>query len=74
MPGLNQTGPMEQGPKTGRKMGRCTNFGAKLKPQPTTDTENSEEKFPENSFGRGLGLGRGRGQGLGRQNRFRGGD
>ena len=28
MPGLNQKGPMGQGPMTGRRMGRCTNFGA----------------------------------------------
>ena len=28
MPGLNQTGPMGQGPMTGRRMGRCTNYGA----------------------------------------------
>jgi hypothetical protein len=55
MPGFNQTGPTGQGPKTGRQMGRCTNFGAKLKSQPTTDTENSEEKLPENILGRGLG-------------------
>ena len=76
MPGFNQTGPMGQGSKTGRQMGRCTNFGAKLNPQPTTDIKNSDEKLSENSFGRGLGLGRGRGgrgQGLRRQNRFRGG-
>ncbi len=76
MSGFNQTGPMGQGSRTGRQMGHCTNFGAKLNPQPTTDTENPEEKLPENSFGRGQGLGRGRGgrgQGLGRQNHFRGG-
>ncbi|NLI86797.1 MAG: DUF5320 domain-containing protein, partial [Bacteroidales bacterium] len=28
MPGFNQTGPMGQGPMTGRRMGRCTNYGA----------------------------------------------
>jgi len=77
MPGLNQTGPMGQGPKTGRRMGRCTNLGANQNPQPSTNNENPEEKIPENNLGRGLGLGRGRGgrgQGLGRQNRFRGGN
>lgn len=77
MPGLNQTGPMGQGSMTGRRMGRCSNFGAKLNPQPTTDNENPEVKIPENILGRGLGLGRGRGgrgQGMGRQNRFRGGN
>ncbi len=28
MPGFNQKGPTGQGPMTGRKMGKCTNFGA----------------------------------------------
>lgn len=27
MPGFNQKGPMGEGPMTGRKMGKCTNFG-----------------------------------------------
>ncbi|GAB1403529.1 MAG: DUF5320 domain-containing protein [Lentimicrobiaceae bacterium] len=27
MPGFNQRGPEGQGPMTGRRMGRCTNFG-----------------------------------------------
>ena len=31
MPGFNQKGPEGQGSMTGRKMGRCTNFGANLK-------------------------------------------
>jgi len=62
---------MGQGPKTGRRMGRCTNVGTQLNAQPTTANENSEEPLPENLSGRGQGLERG--QGLGRQNRFRGG-
>ncbi len=76
MPGFNQTGPMGQGPKTGRRMGRCSNLGTQLNPQSTAANENSEESIPDNLSGRGMGLGRGRGgrgQGLGRQNRFRGG-
>ena len=28
MPNLDQTGPLGQGPMTGRRMGRCTNYGA----------------------------------------------
>ena len=35
MPGLNHKGPMGDGPMTGRKMGKCTNFGAGKKPVPT---------------------------------------
>ena len=81
MPGLNQTGPMGQGPMTGRKVGRCTNFGARLKNQTDTNNENSD-KDPSvnlpgrglgNRWGRGFGPGHGRGRfgrGMGRQNRF----
>jgi hypothetical protein len=76
MPGLNQTGPMGQGPRTGRGMGRC-NPDNKGK----TDDEILQNKDsslePEQRLGRGLGLGRGQGgtgRGLGRQNRFRGGN
>jgi len=85
MPRFNQTGPMGQGPMTGRKMGHCTNFGANLKKQSVTETENSETNLSENmtgsdkgfGWGRGLGLGRGNGgvgRGMGRQNRFRSGN
>lgn len=31
MPGFNQTSPMRKGPMTRRKIGRCTNFGTRLK-------------------------------------------
>jgi hypothetical protein len=70
MPGFNQNGPMGQGPMTGRRMGRCTNFGANQKnttdhPEETPDTSMGEESIPENNLERGLGLGRGRG-GVGR--------
>ena len=80
MPGFNQTGPVGQGPMTGRRMGRCTNFGANLKVQPTPNNENPEQKLPEDNSGSGSGFGPGRGgrggfgRGLGRQHRFRGGN
>ena len=87
MPGFNQKGPRGEGAMTGRRMGRCTNFGAN-QPKPLTNTEekteeNSEEILPEINAGNGRGLGRGKGvgrgqggqgRGLGRQNRFRGGN
>ncbi len=84
MPALNQKGPMGQGPMTGQRMGRCTNFGANLKKQTAREDENSAEtrignqEAPESNFNRGGGFGfgrrgRGAGQGIGRQNRFRGG-
>jgi hypothetical protein len=76
MPGFDQTGPGGQGPITGRRMGRCTNYGANLKNQNRTPSENQTEGQPENFPGRGFGFGcvrAGRGRGLGRQNRFNGG-
>lgn len=81
MPGFDQTGPVGQGPMTGRRMGRCANYGASLKNQNATPSDNQTEGQPENFPGRGFGfglrragLGRGRGRGMGRQNRFRRGN
>ncbi len=74
MPGFNQKGPMGQGSMTGRRMGRCTNYGASLKNQTSETKENSNENLPENFQGRGLGYGRGRGGkgfGMGWRNRSR---
>ena len=67
MPGLNQTGPMGQGAMTGRKMGKCTNFGARNQ---SANAENATENTPVNGRGMGRGLGRGQGgmgMGLGRR-------
>lgn len=73
MPGLNQAGPMGQGPMTGRKMGRCSNSVSTPKKQTTDQKENATEAMPENFQGRGSGRGRGRqGFGMGRQGRFGG--
>jgi hypothetical protein len=77
MPRFDQKGPAGQGPMTGRKMGRCTNFAAAKESQPAGENVN-EENLPENS-GRGFGFGRrprgfGRSRGMGMQNRFRGGN
>lgn len=85
MPGFNQTGPMGQGPLTGRRMGRCTNYGAKVKNEEPTSgdktqsylyNENQTEREADDFPGRGFGFGRGRGfrgRGMGFRNRFRGG-
>lgn len=77
MPGFNQTGPTGQGPMTGRRMGRCTNYGANLKDQPNEQGNAAPEaEFPGRGFGMGrgrFGRGRGRGMGFGMRNRFRGG-
>ena len=76
MPGFNQRGPMGQGPMTGRRMGRCTNYGANLKNQTETPDDNQTENNPEILQGRGFGLGQGRGgkdRGMGLRNRYHGG-
>ena len=77
MPGFNQKGPMGQGSMSGRKMGKCTNFGANMKKETSVANATSSETSPENNAGRGLGagngMGQGRGMGMGRQHRFRNG-
>jgi hypothetical protein len=45
MPGFDKTGPEGEGAMTGRRMGRCTGYGAKN--QKSTQPENPEE-LPEN--------------------------
>ncbi len=69
MSGLNQTGPKGQGSITGRRMGKCTNFGANK--QQITDN-NAQENAPINGLGMGRESGRGqcnRGMRMGRRNR-----
>lgn len=73
MPGFDKTGPEGEGAMTGRRMGRCTGYGKKLR----LSTQSEKEDFPENYGRRGFGSGRrsrGRGRGFGFRNRFRGGD
>lgn len=83
MPGLNQKGPDGQGPMTGWKMGKCTNFGEKMKRENTEDSEGFEagmgrgrgfgRRGTEGGRGMGRAMARGMGRGMGRGNRFRGG-
>jgi len=75
MPVFNQKGPDGKGPMTGRKMGRCTNFGANLKNKSDDSSEQSNENLPGNFHGRGFGFGRAYGRkgfGRGRQGNFTG--
>ncbi len=84
MPNMNQTGPMGQGRMTGRKMGRCTNYGIGLTKQQEAEDKQSRDTDMDDNFilgcgfgfrrgGGGWGAGRGvkREFGMGRQNRFR---
>ena len=80
MPGFDKTGPMGQGPLTGRKRGRCRDNQTILKEKTSEDTiKNKEEVLyglgrggrPRgggrmgNRFGGGFGKGGGRGRGRG---------
>ena len=71
MPGFNQKGPMGQSSMSGKKMGKCTNFGAKVKQQTSVANASTAETLTENNAGRGMG--QGVGMGMGRQHRFRNG-
>ncbi len=80
MPGFDQKGPTGQGPMTGRRMGRCTNYGAGKTFSETAENENNVKSSLQEAPARGFGFGRGKGfgfgrgmRGMGRQNRFRGG-
>lgn len=67
MPGFDHSGPTGQGPMTGRKMGKCTNFGAGKKSS-TEETERDNSTITGKGRGMGRGLGRGQGgQGIGRK-------
>ena len=66
MPNLNQRGPMGEGPMTGRKIGRCTNMGARRRNQIIEENENVESSMNDDYRGQGFGRGRGRGRGMGR--------
>lgn len=72
MPGMNHKGPNGEGAMTGRRMGRCANFGA--------NAANSAGDLSVGNAGKGSGrrMGRGNGgcHGAGRrgQNSFGGGE
>ncbi|NOY97065.1 MAG: DUF5320 domain-containing protein [Chlorobi bacterium] len=55
MPGLNSTGPLGQGPRTGRGLGKCN---------PRNEDSSISDKH--DGFPKGKGLGRSKGKGLGR--------
>lgn len=78
MPGFNQKGPNGEGPMTGRRMGRCTDFGAREANRGVSSAENLSDNDTQQAFGRGMGRSQGAGRGMGgcrgtgrgRQNRF----
>lgn len=81
MPGFNQTGPQGQGPMTGRRLGRCTNFGMNVKEneeRSNSQIDNDQiPQIPQRQFGAGMmnRFGKGRGPNCNRRggrNRFGG--
>ena len=57
MPGFDQTGPEGQGSMTGRRMGRCTDYGRNLKRKENDSSGEQNEKTTGNFPGRGFGFG-----------------
>ncbi|GAB1416524.1 hypothetical protein MASR2M117_19300 [Paludibacter sp.] len=70
MPRFNGTGPFGHGPVSGRRLGRCTNFGEKMNNIASTIAKTNLEEYQEKSFGQGGGLGQGRNFGFGRGRQF----
>lgn len=72
MPGLNKRGPQGEGPMTGRRLGRCTRFGAALQ-RDSDETIQPADDFPVGNAGTGSGWRHGRchGHGRGNGNRYR---
>jgi len=62
---------MGQGPMSGRRMGKCTNFGANVKQETSVANATSAETLTESNAGKGFGTGKS--MGMGRQHRFRNG-
>ena len=79
MPGLDQSGPLGQGPMTGRRLGRCTNYGASQGKRNAAHSEGQDQTRIDDLKGRIMSYGfwrgrgnRGRGRKMGGQNRLRG--
>lgn len=74
MPRFNQKGPNNEGPMTGRRVGRCTNFDAREISRSDNLLENFVEQIFDHGYGHGgrvcRGMGSGKGRGKRRQNRF----
>ena len=64
MPGRDATGPGGQGPKTGKKQGRCGQKGQNI----TSEEKGGMGRGPGRGTGQGMGKGKGSGQGR-RKNR-----
>ena len=69
MSNFNQRGQMDEVPMTGRRMGRCGNFGAGHR-YSTQENENIENTMNDNLQEQGLGRGRGQRMRRGMRNRM----
>lgn len=65
MPGEDRTGPLGQGPRTGRGLGRCKDPSDKDQPNTSVPADGSQDLEPQPGRGRGRGRGLGRGPGRG---------
>ncbi len=75
MPQFDRTGPQGEGRMTGRKQGRCTNFGAAkaAKGKPLADEAGTDKEALDGGQKRGRGQEPGRGLGRGAAAGRRGG-
>jgi hypothetical protein len=64
MPGFDRTGPMGEGPRTGRALGKCGRSRPLRRPGSAQATDSQPRT--DRPLGRGAGLGGGRGRGRGR--------
>lgn len=70
MPGLNHKGPMGNGPMTGKKMGKCTQFGSKAI-EKKEETPTDQQSMVGRGEGQRKGFARGQqGRGMGRRCNF----
>ena len=65
MPGLNRTGPLGEGPRTGRALGKCGNAKATLRSNVNRGSSVRQGNGVAGGLGAGQGGGRGRGGGRG---------
>jgi len=62
MPNLDKTGPKGQDAMTGRKMGKCTNYGAGKNQQNNSEKNNEQNQQEQGFFRRMFGFRGGRGR------------
>jgi hypothetical protein len=66
MSGFNRKGPNGEGPMTGRRVGRCTDLGARRVNRKFNSAENLSDNEMQHVFGRRMGRNQGAARRMGR--------